>query len=149
MRKRIRLGDVLAVPLGNGMHGYSRVLRNASYAFYAFDGSENLEVDDIVKLPVIFFAAVRDSAVKEGRWLILGHVPLDGQLVPPPKFIQDPLKPHSFSIYENDGTISKATRSQCEELERAAVWEPEQIEDRLRDHFAGRENKWVKLMQIR
>jgi hypothetical protein len=111
--------------------------------------AEELHIDGIVQLPIAFFAAVRDSAVKDGRWPIVGHVPLDGTLVPPPKFIQDPLKPNSFSIYENNGTIISATRSQCAGLERAAVWEPEHVEDRLRDHFAGRVNKWVELMKMK
>lgn len=149
MRKRITPGDVVEVRLSDTTHSYARVLTHASYGFYDFCGAEEPDLQRIVELPIIFFAAVRDSAVKSGRWPIRGHVPLDGKLVPPPKFIQDPLQQNSFSIYQNDGTISEASRSQCVGLERAAVWDPEQIEDRLQDHFAGRSNKWLDLMKMK
>ena len=149
MRKRITPGDILEVRLSDTTHSYARVLTHASYGFYDYCGSGEIDPQRIVELPIIFFAAVRDSAVLTGRWSIVEHVPLDGKLVPPPKFIQDPLQPNDFSIYENDGTISKASRSQCVGLERAAVWEPDQIEDRLRDHFAGRPNKWLDLMKMK
>jgi len=41
-----------------------------------------------------------------------------------------------------------ASREECAGLEAAAVWEPEHVEDRLRDHFAGRPNKWVESLRI-
>jgi hypothetical protein len=88
-----------------------------------------------------------DYAVKSGRWPIVGHIPLEDRLVPPPKFIQDPLNKNSFSIYEN-GQIRKATREQCAGLERAAVWEPEQMEDRLRDHYTGRKNEVFEKLKM-
>jgi len=34
-------------------------------------------------------------------------------------------------------------------LERAAVWGPSHVEDRLRDHYAGRKNKWVESLRIK
>ena len=88
------------------------------------------------------------SAIKKGRWPILGHIPLEGQLTDPPRFIQDELNKKSFQIYKA-GVIIPATREQCEGLERSAVWDPEQVEDRLRDHYAGRINKWVESLKIK
>ena len=40
-----------------------------------------------------------------------------------------------------------AIAEECVGLERAAVWEPEHVEDRLRDHFAGRSNRWVESLK--
>ena len=31
----------------------------------------------------------------------------------------------------------------------AAVWDPQHVEDRLRDHFAGLPNKWVQSLALR
>ena len=84
-----------------------------------------------------------DYAVKRGRWNVVGYLPLEAALQNnPPKFIQDRIQPELFSIYKN-GSIQPATRDECAGLECAAVWDPEQVEDRLRDHYAGRPNKWA------
>jgi hypothetical protein len=34
-------------------------------------------------------------------------------------------------------------------LERAAVWEADHIEDRLTDYIDGKENKWVKSLELK
>jgi Immunity protein 26 len=149
--KRIVAGDVIKIPLGDGdgTHTYARVFPGASYGFYDWLATEELPIEQVIRLPILFFAAVMDSAVNEGRWPIVGHVPLDDRIVPPPKFIQDPLNSNSFSIYLNSGEIIQATREECLGLERSAVWYPEHMEDRLRDQYAGRENKWVELLKMR
>jgi len=83
-----------------------------------------------------------DSAVKKGRWVVIGHVGLSPELeVLPPKFIQDPIKKDQFSIYEN-GKTRPASREECFGLSRASGWSPEHVEERLNGHFAGRVNKW-------
>jgi len=41
------------------------------------------------------------------------------------------------------------SRTEADELEQAAVWSPNHIEDRLRDHFAGVPNQWVEIMRAR
>ena len=85
-----------------------------------------------------------DRAVKSGRWRVIGNRPLEGELLnPPARFIHDPLDPESFSIYRRGQTVP-ASREEIGGLERAAVWEPEHVEDRFRDHYAGRTNKWVR-----
>jgi len=88
-------------------------------------------------------------AVKRGRWAVVGHIALDEALMnPPPFFMQDALRKDSFSLYQK-GQIRPATKSECVGLERAAVWDPTHVEDRLRDHYAGRKNKWVESLKIR
>jgi len=93
--------------------------------------------------------AVYKNAVTKGRWLKIGKLPLEQNLQKfPPEFIQDPIEPTQFSIYEN-GKIRPAKREECEGLERAAVWEARHVEERLRDHYACRPNYWVEYMKIR
>jgi len=45
--------------------------------------------------------------------------------------------------------MRKGTRKESQGLEAAAVWEPEHIEDRLRDHFDGKPNKWLESLRIK
>ena len=88
-------------------------------------------------------------AVTRGRWKRVGHKPIsDAEARPPAKFIRDLLAPGRYRIYE-DGKMRKATRKECEGLEAAAVWDPEHVEDRLRDHYAGRPNKWVESLRLK
>jgi hypothetical protein len=149
MSKKAVVGDVIKIPLGDGTHSYGLILSGASYAFYDSRTSDDLAIEQITKLPLLFVIAVMSSATKEGRWSKVGRVKDNDSLTIPPKFIQDPLRKESFSLYENSGEIRKATKEECLGLERAAVWDPEHVEDRLRDHYAGRVNKWVELLRIR
>jgi hypothetical protein len=145
--KRIE-GDVVKIPLGDGTHVYARTLQDASFAFYDARVSEELAVEWVVTRPILFYLAVMDSAVKGGRWPVIGNVPLDGTIVRPPQFIQDLHNRNSFSIYR-DGIITPASREECVGLERASVWEPEFVEERLRDHYAGRPNRIVEVQKMR
>ena len=147
--QRIAIGDIVRIELDNDSHSYACVLPHASFAFYDYCGNEELPIEEIVRKPILFFAAVMARATKTGRWSKEGHCELDPHLAPPPKFIQDPLNPKSFSLYFNDGRIVPSSREECTGLERCSVWEPEHIEERIRDHFAGRENRWLKLQTIR
>jgi hypothetical protein len=147
-RQRRRVGDVLRIDLGAGFHTYARVLPDASFAFYDCRVVREASLPEILASQILFQIAVMNHAVTTGRWAMIGHEPLSGaMLLLPPKFIQDPIDKAIFSIYEN-GVIRPATREQCLGLERASVWEPEHVEDRLRDHYAGRMNHIVELQKL-
>ena len=75
MSKRRTIGDVVQIPLGEGWHCYARVFPEASLAFYDFRESKVSTPDVVIKRPVLFIVAVMDSAIKKGRWPILGHIP--------------------------------------------------------------------------
>lgn len=107
-----------------------------------------MSIEKVCTRPVLFYAAVMDYALKRGRWAVVGNLPLPPDLVyAPPRFIQDPIRKNSFSIYEK-GEIRAATKQECIGLERAAVWSPEQVEERIRDHYEGNRNKWVDSLGI-
>ncbi len=148
-RQQRTVGAVLEVDLGGGQHAYARVLRDASFAFYDLVAEETPLLAQITSRKVLFIVGVYDHAVTKGRWRKLGAEPLPKSLeTVPPRFIQDSLDPTELRVYEN-GEIRDSTRKECQGLEAAAVWEPEHVEDRLRDHFAGRKNKWVESLRIK
>jgi hypothetical protein len=148
-RQQRNIGDVVKIDLGDGFHSYARVLQDASFAVYDCRTQDDLPMVQILFNPILFWVAVMDSAVKKGRWTIVGSAPLEPSLVvPPPKFIQDPMDKEKFSIYEH-GQIRPAKKEECIGLERASVWDPEHVEDRIRDHYAGKVNKWVESEKIK
>lgn len=148
-RQKRTVGDVVKIDLGDGFYSFARVLADATFAVYDCRTQDDLVVDSIVSRPILFQVPVMDSAVKRGRWKILGSAPLEEQLrVPAPRFMQDVLKPTSFSISQM-GKIRPATREECVGLECEAVWEAPHVEERIRDHYAGRKNYWVESLKIK
>ena len=148
-RQRRTVGSIVQVPLGDGTYCYAQVLQEADFAFFDIRAAGSVDVADIVTRPVLFRIAVMNHAITSGRWQKVGSAPLSADLAgAQPKFIQDALDPARFEIYLA-GHTRPATREECRGLERSAVWEPEHVEDRLRDHYAGRPNKWVKSLALR
>lgn len=147
-RPRRIVGSVVQVPLGDGSHSYGQILAEADFAFFDIRSSGPITAAEVVNRPVLFRVAVMNHAVTSGRWPIVGSAPIRSDLQrPQQKFIQDKLNPNQFEIYFG-GQIRPASREECAGLEAAAVWEPEHVEDRLRDHFAGRSNKWLESLCI-
>ncbi len=62
----------------------------------------------------------------------------------PPKlfYIQNALHPEKFEIY-CAGEIRPATKEECVDLECCAVWEPEQVVERINNFYAGVPYKWI------
>jgi Immunity protein 26 len=148
-RQRRRAGDVVRIDLGAGFHTYARVLLDASFAFYDCRHVGEASLLEILASRILFRIAVMNHAVKTGRWPVIGHEPLNSEmLILTPEFIPNPIDRTILSIYEN-GAVSVATREQCRGLERASVWEPEHVEDRLRAHYAGNVNHVVELLKLR
>ncbi|MBM9549246.1 immunity 26/phosphotriesterase HocA family protein [Leptospira sp. 201903074] len=150
-KQKRTLGHIVRIDLGRGDYCFAQILKVASYAFYDIKTKDkDIPVAEIQKRPVLFVCAVYDYAVTEGHWEKIGKVDKGFEITEfPMKFIQDELNPKKFELYNPvTGEITPASRKECEGLERAAVWKPEHVEDRLRDHFNGIPNQWVKSLKI-
>jgi hypothetical protein len=152
-------GRVVRIPLGDGSVGWGRQLRSVRVEFYdRFDAeadAEQVDPHEVVGSEVAFTVAVMDRAFRRtSSWTLLDVVPLSQQEETEVyrSFKRDPFS-GALSIYwENpDGSWGEdnATRAQCVGLERSAVWDPEHVEDRLRDHRAGRPNKRAESLALK
>lgn len=143
-------GDFFVVPLQNKEYGYGRVLESPLIAIYSVkDKNPSIEVDKLKIAEVLFRVWVMKYAITEGVWPVIGHDPLSEQLkITPPFFKQDAIN-NNLTLYFGNGKESPATYDQCVNLEYAAVWEPNHIQDRIEDHFAGLPNKWVESLRPR
>lgn len=151
MAKR-REGAFFEIDLPNGKFAYGRILGKASYAFY--DIYSNKKINDlelIKKSKILFINSVYKYAITKDHWKIVGISELEPELkVLPMEFIQDPLDLSRFEIYNpNTGQIESATKEQCLKLEKAAVWEPTHIEDRIVDYYEHRPNVWAESLKIK
>ena len=143
-------GDIVRIDLGDGWYGYGRKLASV-WAFYAFRCREGALPEEVLRKPVLFKVwASERKGLESGTWEILGNLPLtEEERKPVPFFKQDILDPTHIAIYMSDspGLDSEkeeipATWEEIQGLEDMGVWYTPYIEDRLRDHFAGRPCKW-------
>jgi immunity protein 26 of polymorphic toxin system len=133
------------VPLGDDTYGYGLVLKDPLFAFFDFRSTmPPPPVEEVVRKPVAFRVCVMRYVITKGLWPVIGHVDVPAQLLAEPEFFkQDPMT-GALSITKDGGDERPATLEECRRLECAAVWEAVHVADRLRDHFAGRPNKWYE-----
>jgi hypothetical protein len=144
------------IDLGDGRCGYGRELTGGTVAFYARSGetAEHVDLLDLVAEAVAFRIWVMDRAFRRrGGWELLDVVPLtDAEQAEVRRYAKQD-SGGRISVYYTNPTTGRdgersATFEDVRHLERAAVWEPEHVEDRLRDHFDGRPNKWVESLRL-
>lgn len=150
-RQRRRVGDIVSIALGHGKYGFGLILEGALIAFYDYQADQPNPAGIIETLrckPVAFALWVMNYAVTSGRWTVIGRMEIPESLREKPKFFMQDALSGELSITTHGGDRIPATREQCAGLERAAVWDPEHVEDRLVDHFASRPNKWVESLRL-
>ena len=155
--KRVRRveGSIVQISLGQGKAALAIVLGEPRLAVFdrQFEEGKDPDLAALRNLPIAFQLMVMNSAVTEGRWPIVACVPVPSDLEAPPAFCKQDEITGRLSIYQEVEELAPhyerdATLEECRGLEPAAVWEPEHVEDRIRDHFAGRPNIWVEQLRI-
>ncbi|MFO1217584.1 MAG: hypothetical protein U1E89_04270 [Burkholderiaceae bacterium] len=140
---------MLRISLGDGTDAFARVLPNSQVAAYAHRVSQaDAPSADVFGSKILWKLTVMKSALTSGRWPVVDFRPLEPELASPVEyFIKDRLTGR-YSIYRSsDGHARESTFEECKVLEAAAAWEAEQVEDRLRDYFAGRPNVWTEQLK--
>jgi len=130
---RYRIGDIVAIPIGDHGVSYARIFRDATLAVLDCFSSEILEADELPPARPVFFAAFFDDAIVDGTWPIVGHQDFenDDEAWPPPRMVRDVLDPTRFRIYER-GEIREATSEEVEYLEPASIYKPDQLVEKIR-----------------
>lgn len=146
--ERLAKGKIVEIPVHNKYFVYAQVLQKGSIAY--FDAKYPNPIQDICSIDtnkVLFIvgSSVND-AVRSGRWKIRGKLPIRPELSKLPlEFIQDGINPNNFSLYNVEtGEIFKATRKECEGLERCAIWYYNHIEDRIYAHYSHTKCVWLQ-----
>jgi hypothetical protein len=133
-------GTFVRIPLADGSFGYGRILSDPYVAFYNYRTKEpSSDLDVIDSKPLLFTQAVRIFGYD--RWANIGKRKLEGELAKPVvRFMQDLADFTKCTIFDSEGMEKEARPEECVGLERAAVWDPHHIEQRLLDSFMGRPN---------
>ncbi|WP_054312673.1 Imm26 family immunity protein [Mesorhizobium sp. 1M-11] len=139
-------GDIFKIPLGDGTQAYAIAFRDPLFGFFDIRSEDEVAVSEIEKGKIIFCVWVMKYAVSKGIWKKVGTTSkFDGMYDEVSFYKQDAFNGRLTS-YTN-GVESPIDYEAAQTMEAAAVWDPEHVEDRLRDHFAGVPNKWVESLR--
>ncbi len=139
-------GDILEIVLADGSLSYARVLEEPLIDFFDCNSKDVLDVNQIMLKPIVFKLWVASYAIHSGRWRIIGNVPIESKDNNYQFYRQDPINKKLYIM--SNGVHQPATLDDCINLECAASWDPEHIEDRLIDYYSGKPNKWVESLRI-
>ena len=148
-RKKAREGSLIRISLGNGFDAFARVLDRAQVAFYdCFVQHDQPIPGNIYSAEILWTFAVMKPAFSSPDWDVVDYKPLEPELlINREYFIKDKLS-GKYSIYSSmNGSMTPSTFEACKNLEPAAVWSANHVEDRLNDHIAGVPNVWVESMK--
>jgi hypothetical protein len=147
-------GNLLRIQFGPTQFGFGRIIssRDGFFEFYDAQSSspDTVPSEPLRALPVLFTVCLHKSWTQRAGWDVIGR---DQEALPaiPPQFMQGPEPGANIRIVAHDGTVRGGS---CDEvlalgIERLAVWEDDHVEDRLRDHFAGRPCVWTQQLAPR
>lgn len=151
-RIRRKVGDLLLIDIGSGRHAYAQVAAEPLVIFFEGAFDEDIAIDRIPSLSVAFRLWVANHAITKGTWPVIGSRPLQPENAEEPLFYKQDTISGRLSLYHSDFAATNyerpASLEECQNLECAAVWEPEHVADRLNDHTAHRPNRWVESLRI-
>jgi hypothetical protein len=147
---KLKVGTYLQIPLADGSFGYGRVLQFPYVAFYDLRTAGPAPgVAQIDARPVLWRLSVRITGGHD-RWPKVGHAPLSGAVAGPVTFFtQDDDRIDSCAVYDTEGMSRRVAPEECVGLERSANWDARHVEERLLDHFEGRENESVERLRVK
>ncbi|HEX6686419.1 MAG TPA: immunity 26/phosphotriesterase HocA family protein [Candidatus Limnocylindrales bacterium] len=149
MPRKGKPGDIVRIDLGDGRHTYGQLVTDPYVAVYDLPTTQEVtEMAEVVARPILFIVAVFDSAIGRRGWPVVGQAPPGSPIVTvPDSFLQDVFL--NCKIVDVQGNTRPASPQECAGLERYAVWDPADLTERLRDHYAGRPNAVLENMKLR
>ena len=143
-RQKWTRGSVVQIPLGDGCYAFAQLLDLPELAFFDLKSDRVIDPAEATRYPVLFRLWVMVYALSKGRWPKIGRAEIPNHLAEPVyRYKQDPIDPDQICLTYDGGDGPRVSVEACAGLECAAVWDPDHVEDRLRDHFMGLPNKWA------
>jgi len=143
----IKSGDVFKIDLGDSTHCYAHICKGRTLTiFYDYNGEEELDLVQISALNILFKTSIYNYVPRTENWIRVGNIASEELDIEPYFYKKDPISGQLYlyhSEFAETNYERKATLAEIEGLERASVWAENHIEDRLRDHYAGRPCKWL------
>ncbi len=138
-RIRRRVGDIVQIPLPNGLFAAGRLYKEASIAISAKLFQQPVSLTDVKPTSVAFVTACFDTAITDGSWPIIGRIPFDNDedAWAPPRYVEDIIKAGTYRIYHK-GQMRAATSAEVRGLEKAEMYKPDQLVERIIRELDGK-----------
>lgn len=144
-RQTVSIGSIVEIQLEEHLFAYGQIVSRAEVAFFEPVGSRlNAELLAEKPLKLLFVISVMNKAITSGRWVKVSKCAIHETLLQPRDyFIVDSISGRVYLYRSDSGATRPGTMAEAYELECAAVWSAEHVEDRLRDHSHGSPNVWL------
>lgn len=142
-KKRIRRkpGQILRIPLGNGVfaYGQTRTISGCIFFDYKDDGIAT-DPQFVIKQPVIFQIGIDDYAIRDQLWEVIAVLPVNPEFDQSKRAFTYNSDTNEYYIWEKGKDQIPATPEDIKGLEAIASWGHRSAEQRLIDYFEGRPN---------
>ena len=127
--RKVKVGDIYAIPLPNGKYAFGRVFKDAGFGIYRKIEDNVTQIPD--KEEYQFIVSIYKDLLTDGEWIFLKNKPFNSEddMWPPKRYIKDKIS-GCYSIYYK-GEITPSTEEECANLEVAAVWDRHHLIDRI------------------
>ena len=146
-RQKITIGSIIEIPIEGKYYVYAQILPKSLYAFFDYRSQEPIaDFSCLNKSPILFIIPVYDYVITKGIWLKVGNMPIRESLekLSINYYIYDEIS-NKYSKYNSyTGEIISSTKEDVRGLERAAVWDENHVEDRIRDYYNHLPCIWLK-----
>jgi hypothetical protein len=146
-------GSIFKLPLNGNQWVYARV-KTPNGRIWVYDKlcEEDLSKELILQLPILFSASVfKYSFSKKHAWEMIDFEPLtEEEKTIQPVYGQEKFPPFKCKIFINGGVemLRDVPFTQCIGMQPAAIWEPEELVERIVDFYEGRENEAIKYFRL-
>lgn len=127
---KVKIGDVFEIKLPNSKFAYGRVYNDAAVGIYQ-DIMNKPNSPPIGSRHFIFIVGMYKEILTSGEFPIIDRDPFDSSddEWPPPSYIKD-LMSGEYKIYHK-GKIRESSYEECRNLEETAVWDSQEIIERI------------------
>jgi hypothetical protein len=139
-------GGVVEINLPDGRFAYAQILSDPLVGFFSGCHEERQSVEMFRGRAFEFCLWVHHDAFRSDRWRGIGKISVP-EILPKPWFFKQDALSKALSLYQHEtGAVREVSVDELSRYEAAAVWDPEQVEQRLLDQCEGRANIFVKSM---
>lgn len=139
-------GEFVAIPL-EGKFGFARLTKKLRIALYDLELPSVPPLEQIERAPILCRIGAVPIGIASKRWRVIGRKPLEPALLAPVKFFRHPQGSTYVDIYEG-GEFKPYAGEDLTKMECVASWEPRHVEERLRNHFAGRPDPGTESLKV-
>lgn len=147
-------GSIVKIHLKNKTFAYGRIMGDqiAVYDLINSNNEHDPKIEFIIQQPILFYVFIFDSVKTEGNLKTMGIIKLTQEEVEktPPSFNQDTININDCVIFHHDARFPpyKATAQDCIGLERATIYDFEDVIKRIENYYAGNKDNFVEYDKV-